>query len=72
MRQGAVAVEWVATQEGLGAMIRISWQTPRTEGLYLSLSVTAFLGILFNILLQRISTHFLPWQTERDIFVNHS
>jgi ABC-type nitrate/sulfonate/bicarbonate transport system permease component len=63
----AIAVELVSAQEGLGAMIWLAWQTFRTEELYVSLAVTAILGIVFNFLLQRISLYLVPWQTEQKI-----
>jgi ABC-type nitrate/sulfonate/bicarbonate transport system permease component len=63
----SIAVELVAAEQGLGAMIWLAWQTLRTEELYVSLAVTAILGIVFNFLLQRISLHFVPWQTEQKI-----
>jgi ABC-type nitrate/sulfonate/bicarbonate transport system permease component len=62
-----IKVELVAAQQGLGAMIWLAWQTLRTEELYVSLAVTATLGIVFNLLLQRISLHLVPWQTEQEI-----
>jgi ABC-type nitrate/sulfonate/bicarbonate transport system permease component len=62
-----IAVELVSSQEGLGAMIWLAWQTLRTEELYVSLAVTAILGIIFNFLLERISLHLVPWQTEQEI-----
>ena len=61
-----IAVELVAAQEGLGAMIWLSWQTLRTEELYVSLGVTAFLGILFNFLLRRATVFLVPWQLEQN------
>ena len=63
----SIAVELVAAQKGLGALIWLAWQTLRTEELYVSLAVTATLGIIFNLLLQRISLHLVPWQTEQEI-----
>jgi len=61
-----IAVELVASQKGLGAMIWLSWQTLRTEELYVSLGVTALLGILFNFLLQRLTVTLVPWQMEQN------
>jgi NitT/TauT family transport system permease protein len=63
----SIAVELVAAQKGLGALIWLAWQTLRTEELYVSLAVTATLGIIFNLLLQRISLHLVPWQMEQEI-----
>ncbi len=62
-----IAVELVAADQGLGAMIWLAWQTLRTEELYMSLAVTATVGIVFNFLLQRISLHLVPWQREQEI-----
>lgn len=61
----AIATELVAAKEGLGAMVWFAWQTLRTEELYVSLSVTAALGIGFNFLLQRLAGRLIPWQEER-------
>ncbi len=63
----AIAVELVSAQKGLGAMIWLAWQTLRTEELYVSLAVTAALGIIFNLILQRISLYLVPWQREQEI-----
>lgn len=63
----AIAVELVSAQEGLGAMIWLAWQTLRTEELYVSLFVTAALGMILNFLLQRITLYLVPWQTEQRI-----
>jgi len=62
-----IAVELVAAQKGLGAMIWMAWQTLRTEELYVSLGVTSALGLIFNFLLQRIAIYLAPWQTEQRI-----
>jgi NitT/TauT family transport system permease protein len=61
-----IAVELVAAQQGLGAIIWFAWQTLRTEELYASVAVTAALGISFNLLLQRLAVHLVPWQVERE------
>jgi NitT/TauT family transport system permease protein len=63
----AIAVELVSAQEGLGAMIWLAWQTLRTEELYVSLFVTAALGVILNFLLQRMTLYLVPWQTEQKI-----
>ncbi len=62
-----IAVELVAAQEGLGAMIWLAWQTLRTEELYVSLGVASALGLTFNFLLQHIAVYLAPWQTEQRI-----
>jgi ABC-type nitrate/sulfonate/bicarbonate transport system permease component len=62
----AIAVELVAAQEGLGAMIWFAWETLRTEELYATLAVAAALGIGFNFVVQRLTTKLVPWQVERE------
>ena len=61
-----IAIELVAAQEGLGDMIWFAWETLRTEELYVSLAVTAALGISFNVLLQYLTARLVPWQAERE------
>jgi NitT/TauT family transport system permease protein len=63
----AIAVELVSAQKGLGAMIWLAWQTLRTEELYVSLIVTALLGIFFNFFLQRLAVYLAPWKAEQRI-----
>jgi ABC-type nitrate/sulfonate/bicarbonate transport system permease component len=63
----AIAVEMVASQEGLGAMIWLAWQTLRTEELYVSLLVISILGILFNLLLQRVTDYLVPWRRDQEM-----
>jgi NitT/TauT family transport system permease protein len=63
----SIAVELVSAQKGLGAMIWLAWQTFRTEELYVSLIVTALLGIFFNFFLQRLVVYLIPWKTEQRI-----
>jgi len=61
-----IAVELLTAQKGLGVMVWFAWQTLRTEELYASVAVTAALGISFNLLLQRLAVHLVPWQVERE------
>jgi hypothetical protein len=42
-------------------------RTLRTEELYVSLAVTAVLGIIFNFLVQYLTRYFVPWQAEHRI-----
>jgi len=60
-----IAVELVAAQSGLGGMIWLSWQTLRTEDLYACLTVTAVLGMSFNLFLERLTARLVPWHAER-------
>jgi ABC-type nitrate/sulfonate/bicarbonate transport system permease component len=62
-----IATELVVAKEGLGAMIWFAWQTLRIEELYLSLGVTAVLGIAFNAFLQWLARRLIPWQEERAV-----
>ena len=61
-----IAVEIVAAQQGLGAMIWLAWETLHTEEIYASLVLIIVLGIGFNALLQGLTTRLLPWQVERE------
>jgi ABC-type nitrate/sulfonate/bicarbonate transport system permease component len=63
----SIAVELVSAQKGLGAMIWLAWQTLRTEELYVSLIMTALLGILFNYFLQSAVVYLVPWKSEQRI-----
>lgn len=60
-----IAVEMISASQGLGAMIWMSWQTLRTEELYVALLVIVVLGISFNVLFHRLLRHLVPWQPER-------
>jgi NitT/TauT family transport system permease protein len=62
-----IAVEMVLTQNGLGSMIWMAWQTLRIEQLYASLIVISTLGVLLNGLLQCVSVRLAPWQVEREV-----
>ncbi len=59
-----VAVELISSQEGLGSIIWLAWQTLQTERLYVALIVIALLGILSNWLLTRIKYALVPWDEE--------
>ena len=62
-----IAVELVMAQKGLGALIWLAWETMRIEELYASLVVIAVLGIGFNLMLQRIERHLVPWNDNASI-----
>lgn len=57
-----IAVELISAKNGLGAMVWMAWQTLRIADLYVSLFVTALLGIGFSQLCRRIDQWLLPWQ----------
>jgi len=60
-----LAVELVATRQGLGTLIWLAWETLRTEELYAVITVTALLGISMNLILHRLYQILVPWQVER-------
>jgi ABC-type nitrate/sulfonate/bicarbonate transport system permease component len=62
-----IAVEIIAADRGLGAMIWLAWEVLRIEVLYACLIVTALLGIACNLLVQALSRWLVPWQTAREI-----
>jgi ABC-type nitrate/sulfonate/bicarbonate transport system permease component len=59
-----IAVELVAADRGLGALIWLAWETLRTEELYAGLVITAALGIGINFLLQFLTRKTVPWSAE--------
>lgn len=60
-----LAVELVATRQGLGTLIWLAWETLRTEELYAVITVTAVLGIGINLVLHYVYKTLVPWQVER-------
>jgi NitT/TauT family transport system permease protein len=60
-----VAAEMVSSRRGLGAMIWLTWNTMRTEEIYVALFIITLLGILFAQLLHHLSTRLVPWHAER-------
>lgn len=59
-----VAVELLASLEGMGALIWLAWQTFRIERLYVGLLTIAVLGLGFNLALNALSAAIIPWQGE--------
>ena len=59
-----LAVELVAAQRGLGAMMWLAWETLRTADLYATLTVTAILGIGFNLIVQALERYLIPWHAD--------
>lgn len=55
------AVELVAADRGLGAMIWLAWETLRIEDLYAAIFTVSFLGISFNLLVYWLTRIFVPW-----------
>lgn len=58
----AVAVEMIASRQGLGAMIWLSWTTFRTEEIYVAIAATVAFGLLVNGLISMLMRFALPWQ----------
>lgn len=61
-----IAIETVAAQRGIGAMIWFAWQTLRVEELYAGVILTAALGVTVNLLLQTVTARITPWQAGDD------
>lgn len=61
-----VAVEMISARTGLGAMIWSSWETLRTEQLYVSLLAILILGVGGNAALQWAGARLAPWRQETD------
>jgi ABC-type nitrate/sulfonate/bicarbonate transport system permease component len=60
-----IAAEMVAAQEGLGALLWLSWQILKVRDMYASLLVIATLGLLTTYGLERVRARLLPWQADR-------
>jgi NitT/TauT family transport system permease protein len=58
----AIAVELVAPDRGLGAVLWLARETLRVEDLYATLVIVAALGVGMNVLLQRAAVRLIPWQ----------
>lgn len=57
-----VAVEILAAETGLGALIWLSWETLRVDLLYAALFVTALVGLAIGFVVQRLTAGAVPWQ----------
>jgi ABC-type nitrate/sulfonate/bicarbonate transport system permease component len=57
-----VSVELLGSNEGLGSMIWLSWQTFATERLYVAVMVTGTLGALLHEALLRAERRLIPWK----------
>jgi NitT/TauT family transport system permease protein len=62
-----IAVELVAAEDGLGAVMWMARETLRTEELYAMLAVVSILGFGMNVLLQEAAARLVPWQVEHEI-----
>jgi NitT/TauT family transport system permease protein len=61
-----IAVELINARTGLGALIWMSWQTLRTEVLYVALLSAAVMGIGCHLLLEYLFRFLIPWQVEQE------
>lgn len=58
-----IAAEMVNGATGLGRIIWQSWETLQVENLWSSLVLSALIGIVFNLLLLRLTRRLVPWQS---------
>jgi len=63
-----IAVEILAAERGLGALIWLSWEILRIDLLYAAMAVTAMVGLAINVGLYRLATKVVPWQIDREPF----
>lgn len=61
-----IAVEIVASDTGLGALIWLSWEVLRVELLYAVLVVIALFGVALNLGLGGLAAWLAPWQGTGD------
>jgi NitT/TauT family transport system permease protein len=61
-----VAVEILAAETGLGALIWLSWETLRVDLLYAALFVTAVVGLVISLVVQGVTAGVLPWLPKRE------
>ncbi len=59
------AIELLMGQNGLGAMIWLSWQTLRIEELYAAIFCLALIGISFRAAVVYLAHWLVPWQDRR-------
>jgi ABC-type nitrate/sulfonate/bicarbonate transport system permease component len=56
-----ITIEMLSSNDGIGSMIWMSWQTFATEKLYASVMVAALLGLLSGPVFQLIERRLVPW-----------
>ncbi len=61
-----LAVELLASREGLGVIIWFSWQTLKIVDLYSALIVIALVGFFATLALKKLSTILAPWNAEAE------
>jgi len=58
----AIALELVAGENGIGAVIWLAWETLATERLYVGILVAAAIGIVVHKALFRLEERLIPWR----------
>jgi NitT/TauT family transport system permease protein len=58
----AVASEFVAARQGIGALIWLSWETLRTDKLYAGIVSWALVGMLSSTLLSALQRRIIRWE----------
>jgi NitT/TauT family transport system permease protein len=61
-----IAVELIAAEKGLGALIWFAWETLKTAELYAGLFVIAVMGAGFGYLIETIKKHCIKWRGKND------
>jgi ABC-type nitrate/sulfonate/bicarbonate transport system permease component len=56
-----ISIEMLSSNDGIGSMIWMSWQTFATEKLYASVAVAALLGLLSGPVFHRLERRLVPW-----------
>ncbi len=57
--------EMIGAKSGLGYMMWNAWEILSVETMYVGLIVIAFLGVIFNLILNEIERMLVPWKTSR-------
>ena len=64
-----IAVEMVASKNGLGAQVWLAWQVLCLDELFATLVVIAVVGVSVNVILRRVSHRIAPWLTAREVTI---
>lgn len=60
-----ISIEMLSSNDGIGSLIWLSWQTFATEKLYASVLVAGALGLITGPLFHLLERRFVPWRTAR-------
>jgi NitT/TauT family transport system permease protein len=60
-----ITIEMLSSNDGIGSMIWMSWQTFATEKLYASVLVAALLGLASGPVFRWLDRRFVPWAGEQ-------